>query len=347
MHAHTLCSQKKNRYGIRAFDTSPYYGASEIILGRILQALRDQYPRESYSLITKCGRYGVNPEEFDYTPSTIRKSVLRSLKRLDTTYLDVVYLHDVEFVSTRVRPTPNSGRHADVLQDPKLARDWGIGVGDEGKVWGDGDQNVLDALMELRRMKDEGLIRAIGISGYPLPTLLRLALLILHKTGKPLDIIMSFSHYDLQNATFPAYVNVLHTRARIDRVLTASAFNMGLLTDHPPGWHPAPPELVAAVNRVKAWAKGGAWPEGLANLALGFSMRRDEQVLGKDVPIVLGLSSPQEIHECVKVWREVVAGESALGGDDDERAKKRKETEEAARRLFAEDGMADWSWDQK
>lgn len=180
--------------------------------------------------------------------------------------------------------------------------------------------------------------------GYPLPTLLRLALLVLRKTGKPLDIIMSFSHYDLQNATFPVFIDALHNRGKVQRVLTASAFNMGLLTDNPPSWHPAPPEMVAAVGRVKAWVKGGAWPEGLPNLALGFSMRRDEQVLGKDVPIVLGLSSPKEIHECVAVWREVLAGESANGN---EHAKKRRETEEAARKMFAEDGMADWSWDQK
>jgi len=39
------------RYGIRAFDTSPYYGCSEIVLGKILDCLRDEFPRSSYQLV--------------------------------------------------------------------------------------------------------------------------------------------------------------------------------------------------------------------------------------------------------------------------------------------------------
>jgi hypothetical protein len=39
------------RYGIRAFDTSAYYGPSEIVLGGVLKALKDEFPRESYKLV--------------------------------------------------------------------------------------------------------------------------------------------------------------------------------------------------------------------------------------------------------------------------------------------------------
>jgi len=39
------------RYGIRAFDTSAYYGPSEIVLGNILQSLRAEFPRSSYQLV--------------------------------------------------------------------------------------------------------------------------------------------------------------------------------------------------------------------------------------------------------------------------------------------------------
>jgi hypothetical protein len=39
------------RYGINAFDTSPYYGNSEITLGAILGALAKEHPRSSYSLV--------------------------------------------------------------------------------------------------------------------------------------------------------------------------------------------------------------------------------------------------------------------------------------------------------
>ena len=39
------------RYGIRAIDTSVYYGPSEIVLGNVLHALRDEFPRSSYKLV--------------------------------------------------------------------------------------------------------------------------------------------------------------------------------------------------------------------------------------------------------------------------------------------------------
>jgi len=39
------------RYGIRAFDTSVYYGPSEVVLGDTLYALRDEFPRSSYQLV--------------------------------------------------------------------------------------------------------------------------------------------------------------------------------------------------------------------------------------------------------------------------------------------------------
>ncbi|KAG8901713.1 hypothetical protein FRC00_005117 [Tulasnella sp. 408] len=153
------------RYGINSFDTSPYYGASEIILGQILQALKDDYPRSSYTLITKCGRYGLTRSEFDYSPTTVRRSIERSLKRLGTTYLDTVYMHDVEFVATPVWPKPNDGNHALVLTDENLAKQWGLVKGEEDKVHGEGDQKVLDAVAELRKLQEEGVIKTVGISG--------------------------------------------------------------------------------------------------------------------------------------------------------------------------------------
>ena len=39
------------RYGICAFDTSAYYGPSEIVLGNILETLRAEFPRSSYQLV--------------------------------------------------------------------------------------------------------------------------------------------------------------------------------------------------------------------------------------------------------------------------------------------------------
>ena len=112
--------------------------------------------------MTKCGRFGVEKSAFDYSPKSIRRSVERSLKRLNTDYLDVVYLHDVEFVAEEVMPR-RSGDHESALNvDAKL---YGLAEGQEAKVWGKGDQTILDAFDELRKMQSEGLIRRIGITG--------------------------------------------------------------------------------------------------------------------------------------------------------------------------------------
>lgn len=110
--------------------------------------------------MTKCGRYGLNRENFDYRPETIRKSVERSLKRLNTDYLDTVYLHDVEFVCSQ---PPEADNHTLALSDK--AAEYGLQPGDEGKILGEGDQKVLDAVAELRKLKREGVVKAIGITG--------------------------------------------------------------------------------------------------------------------------------------------------------------------------------------
>ena len=69
---------------------APFYHPSEIILGRALAQLKDEYPRSSYTLITKVGKYGEKVGDHVYDPETIRASVQRSLRRLGTDYLDVV-----------------------------------------------------------------------------------------------------------------------------------------------------------------------------------------------------------------------------------------------------------------
>lgn len=43
-----------NRYGINTFDTSPYYGPSEIVLGTALKTLESDFPRSSYRLVHIC-----------------------------------------------------------------------------------------------------------------------------------------------------------------------------------------------------------------------------------------------------------------------------------------------------
>ena len=112
--------------------------------------------------MTKCGRYGAST--FDYSPKTIRETVKRSLERLKTNYLDVVYLHDVEFVCEQVAPRPTGNVSAALSEE---AESFGLAPGNEGKIRGEGDQKVLDAFYELRKLKEEGLVKQIGITGIP------------------------------------------------------------------------------------------------------------------------------------------------------------------------------------
>lgn len=115
-------------HGINLFDSAPYYGlgAAEERLGRALGRCRG----EVY-ISTKAGRYG--DAEFDFTPSRIRQGVHASLKALNTDYVDILQLHDVDY--------------------------------------GDLDEIFVDAYAELVRLRDEGKCRYIGMTGYPLKTL--------------------------------------------------------------------------------------------------------------------------------------------------------------------------------
>lgn len=138
---------------------------SEIVLGAVLRALMHEFPRPTYKLITKCGRYGPSREDFDYSPQAVRKSVMRSLDRLGTSYLDLVFLHDVEFVASPVFPIPYCGDPVRAIEEVDGQTDWGLVRSKAAKAWGSGDETILLAIQELFKMKEEGLIRGVGISG--------------------------------------------------------------------------------------------------------------------------------------------------------------------------------------
>src|SRR5690606_21364463 len=110
-------------HGINYIDVAPYYGLTkaETVLGKSIKDL----DRSKFYLSTKAGRYGEN--EFDFSSSTIVKSVEESLTRLNTDYVDMLFLHDVEFV--------------------------------------EGDIIINEAIPTLQQLKQQGKIRYYGISG--------------------------------------------------------------------------------------------------------------------------------------------------------------------------------------
>lgn len=75
--------------GINLLDTAPAYGASEERLGKALRG-----KRTNWIVSTKAGEEFVEGvSRFDFSPKAIQFSVERSLKRLQTDYLDLVLIH--------------------------------------------------------------------------------------------------------------------------------------------------------------------------------------------------------------------------------------------------------------
>ena len=76
--------------GVNIVDTSPEYGESETLLGNALAGV----PRDSYVLCTKMMPF--RQREGTLRPvEELRQSIEASLRRLQTDYLDVLYLHGV------------------------------------------------------------------------------------------------------------------------------------------------------------------------------------------------------------------------------------------------------------
>lgn len=116
-------------HGINYIDVSPYYGLTkaETVLGNALAEL----DRDQIIVSSKAGRYGM--DEFDFSYDRVIQSVDESLQRLQTDYLDIVLLHDIEF-----------GRY---------------------------EQVVEEGISALQHLKQEGKIKFFGVSALPLATL--------------------------------------------------------------------------------------------------------------------------------------------------------------------------------
>ncbi|GAA0990284.1 aldo/keto reductase [Subtercola frigoramans] len=213
--------------GIRYFDTAPHYGLglSERRLGRELRA----HPRHEYVLSTKVGRLLVaNPagahtrddegfdvpaslrRKWDFSADGVRRSLEQSLERLGLDRVDIVYLHD---------------------PDDHL------------------DQAIAEALPALARLRDEGVITAIGAGMNDSAALARIV------AESDVDVVMCAGRYTLleQGALDDLLPAAEH---RGVGVVIAGVYNSGLLAQRRPpadakfDYLPAPPELIERANRI-------------------------------------------------------------------------------------------------
>lgn len=107
--------------GINLLDTAPAYGNSEERLGQLLDN------REDWVVVTKTGEeFEAGKSRFDFSGNHTRSSIERSLKRLNTDYLDIVLIH-------------SDGNDEEII-------------------------NNTDCVKTLKECQQQGLIRAIGMS---------------------------------------------------------------------------------------------------------------------------------------------------------------------------------------
>lgn len=180
-------------------------------------------------------------------------------------------------------------------------------------------EEVLVAVRELRRIRDEeGTVKYVGISGYPVPVLCELAELVLRETGEPLDAVMSYANFTLQNTTLMSGGIERLKRAGVSVVPNASPLGMGLLRSQgvPVGgkgdFHPAPGELRQKVLEAAAFVQEKG--DKLEVVAIRWALERwarEAATVGGVGAIgisVMGVSNLEELEETMRVWNSVLDG---------------------------------------
>ncbi|MBU9723259.1 MULTISPECIES: aldo/keto reductase [Bacillaceae] len=206
--------------GINYIDVSPYYGLTkaETVLGKAILELK----RDEIILSSKAGRYG--SDDFDFSYNKIMTSVEESLSRLNTDYLDMLFLHDIEF--------------------------------------GDYNQIIEEGILALQELKKTGKIRFYGVSALPLPVFTKII------KDVPLDVILSYCHYSLNDTSLLDLIPLLEKNGV--GLINASPLSMGLLNDRPVAdWHPADMEIIKLCKETAVYCKGRG--EDIAKLAIQFS----------------------------------------------------------------------------
>lgn len=232
--------------GINFIDVSPAYGGTRAELN-LGRALQG-VPRERYYLATKIGSYSEARHDYDYSRASTERSVEHSLKRLGIEYVDLIQCHDIEFA--------------------------------------DHDQIVEETLPALQRLKAQGIVRHIGITGLPLkifPSILE------RVESGTVETVLSFCHYELNDNSLVDLIPYL--TAKGVGIINAAPVGMGLLTkEGAPAWHPASEAVRERCRKAvdHCTAKGA----NIVKLAVRYC------TANQDIATTLvGTASPKEILE--------------------------------------------------
>jgi len=215
-------------------------------------------PRDQYILGTKLGRFDSN--HFDFSAKRVLESVDVSLHRLGVQHLDIILCHDIEFVNMQ--------------------------------------QIVDETLPTLRQIQQQGKVRFIGVSGYPM----KMFRFILDQTD--LDLVLSYNHYTLQNTMLADLVPYLNAKGV--GIMNAAPFSARLLTNQPlPSWHKATPQIRAVCKQAADHC--AARGVDIAQLALQFSLANKDMTT-----CIVGSANPDNVRK-LATWSELPIDNKLLG----------------------------------
>jgi D-threo-aldose 1-dehydrogenase len=244
--------------GLRYFDTAPLYGAglAERRLGAVLRGK----PRDEYWISTKVGRL-LRPgrsvwheapdlvDYFDFSHDAALRSLEESLERLGLDRVDIAFVHDPE----------------DHL-----------------------DEALAGAFRALRRLRDEGVVRAIGVGANYTEVHCRFA-----REVDP-DCFLVAGRYTVLDRSATHELLPLCEQHRI-AVIAGGVFNSGVLAGGDTfNYEPAPQEVVARVDELRERCARHGVP--LPAAAVQFPLRHPVVITA-----LMGCSTPDEVAEDVRL----------------------------------------------
>jgi D-threo-aldose 1-dehydrogenase len=248
------------RSPIRFIDTAASYGDGESER-RIGAVIKEIGGLPAgYVLATKADR---NLQTGDFSGAQMRRSVERSLFLLGLDRLQIVHLHDPEHGSFEEITAPGG---------------------------------ALEALV---RMKEEGIVGALGVAGGPIDMEIRYVELGVF------DAVVTHNRYTLLNRTAEPLIELAAQRGLA--VLNAAPYGSGMLAKGPEAYaryayQDAPPEMVERARRMEEVCARFGVP--LAAAALQFSLR-DPRITST----VVGMSRPERIWQTLELARHPIPGE--------------------------------------
>ena len=204
--------------------------------------------RNKVILTSKACRYDI--KDFEFTEKRIMRSIEESLKRLRTDYLDLYQVHDVEY--------------------------------------GKRKQVVGEAIPAMYKLRDQGKVRFVGITGYPLTPLKEIIEVV------NVDTVLTYCRYNLMDRTMDEILTPASRKKGVG-LINASPLHMRVLTDTgAPYWHPAPKKVFdTAAKAAELCRRRGTT---ISELAMKFALAH------KDVSITLvGMSKVRHVEANLKI----------------------------------------------